>query len=181
MRFPRALLALTACAAALAATKAPKPKKPVLTPDQRAAQSLMKSLSLHDKVAQMVIGVCYGDAPSRKSAEYRRFQHWVRDLHIGGLIVNNHVQNGLVRNAEPHAMALFLNQMQKQAKTPLIVGGDFERGVSMRVSAGSRFEGLTTAQEARALGVHWIFAPVADVNNNPDNPVIGTRSYGENP
>ncbi len=159
---------------------------------------MMKSLSLHDKVAQMVIGVCYGDAPGRKSAEFRKFQHWVRDLHVGGLIVNNRVQNGIARNAEPHAMALFLNQMQKQAKLPLIVGGDFERGVSMRVSEGarfpynmafgaardiegSRFEGLTTAQEARALGVQWIFAPVADVNNNPGNPVIGTRSYGENP
>jgi beta-N-acetylhexosaminidase len=108
------------------------------------------------------------------------------------------VQNGLVRNAEPHAMALFLNQMQKLAKTPLIVGADFERGASMRVSAGARFpynmaigaagdlnfaryEGMATAREARALGVHWIFAPVADVNNNPDNPVINVRSFGENP
>src|SRR5258708_15390129 len=197
MQLSRALLALTACAAVFAATKAPKPKKPALTPEQRAAQSLMKSLSLRDKVAQMVIGVCYGDAPSRKSADYRKFQHWVRDLHVGGLIVNNHVNNGIARNAEPHAMALFLNQMQKQAKMPLIVGGDFERGVSMRVSdgarfpynmafgaardiEGSRFEGLTTAQEARALGAQLTFAPVADVHTNPENRVIGTRSYAEN-
>ena len=180
---------------AIAATPA---RKPVLTPEQRAAQSMMKKLSLRDKVAQLVIGVCYGDAPSRKSAEFKKYEHWVRDLHVGGLIVNNHVQYGLVRNANPHTMALFLNQMQKMAKVPLIVGGDFERATSMRVTGGtqfpynmafgaardvegSRFEGLTTAREARALGVQWLFAPVADVNNNPENPVINTRSYGENP
>src|SRR5437763_16717079 len=139
MLFARAALALTACATILTAAKAVKPKKPALSPEQRTALLLMKSLSLHDKVAQMVIGVCYGDAPSRKSAEFRKFQHWVTDLHIGGLIVNNHVNNGLVRNAEPHAMALFLKQMQKQSKVPLIVGGDFERSVSMRVISGARF------------------------------------------
>ncbi|MGH9559737.1 MAG: glycoside hydrolase family 3 protein, partial [Bryobacteraceae bacterium] len=119
-------------------------------------------------------------------------------LHIGGLIVNNRVQNGLVRNAEPHAMALFLNQMQRLSKTPLLVGADFERGASMRVLGGthfpysmafsaardrdaSRYEGLVTAREARALGVQWLFAPVSDVNNNPANPVINIRSFGENP
>lgn len=197
MRLTGALAALTLTVAAYAARPVAKPKKP-LTPEQRAAQSIMKSMSLRDRVAQLVIGVCYGDVPSRKSPEYEKFRHWVHDLHIGGLIVNNRVQNGLVQNAEPHAFALFLNQMQRLAKTPLIVGADFERGASMRVSAGarfpfnmaysaardidaSRFEGIETAREARALGVHWIFAPVADVNINPENPVINIRSFGENP
>ncbi len=196
MRFFSAALAVAICA--YAAKPAVKTKKPPLTAEQRSAQSLMRSMSLRDRVAQLVIGVAYGDVPSRKSKEYEKFRHWVRDLHIGGLIVNNHVQNGLVRNAEPHAFALFLNQMQKLAKTPLIVGADFERGASMRVSAGakfpqnmaygaagdyeaSRYEGMQTAREARALGVHWIFAPDADVNINPANPVINIRSYGENP
>lgn len=166
--------------------------------EQRAAQGILRSLKLRDRIAQMVVGVVYGTAPNRASKEYEKYRHWVRDLRIGGLIVNNRVQYGLVRNAEPHAMALFLNQMQKLARTPLIVGGDFERGASMRVAGTTRFphsmayaaardtgasrrEGLMTAREARALGVHWIFAPVADVNNNPENPVINIRSYGENP
>jgi beta-N-acetylhexosaminidase len=196
MRFTGALAALLLTVAAYAARPIAKPKKP-LTAEQRAAQSIMKPMSLRDRVAQLVIGVCYGDVPSRKSPEYEKYRHWVHDLHIGGLIVNNRVQNGLVRNAEPHAFALFLNQMQKMAKTPLIVGADFERGASMRVTAGARFpynmaysaahdieashyEGLETAREARALGVHWIFAPVADVNVNPENPVINIRSFGEN-
>ncbi len=196
MRLVLAALVIAICADA--AKPLPKAKKPALTPEQRSAQALMKSMSLHDRVAQLVIGVAYGDVPSRQSKEYEKFRHWVHDLHIGGLIVNNRVQNGLVQNAESHAFALFLNQMQKLAKTPLIVGADFERGAAMRVSSGARFpqnmaygaagdleaskfEGLQTAREARALGVHWIFAPDADVNVNPANPVINIRSYGENP
>jgi beta-N-acetylhexosaminidase len=184
--------------AAIAASKAPsKPaKKAPLTAEQRAAQSIMKSMSLHDRVAQLIIGTCYGDAPATKSAEYLKYRHWVRDLHIGGFIVANRIDHGSIRNAEPHAMALFLNQMQKMSKTPLLIAADLERGASMRVSGGAqfpynmaygagrdleaaRYEGLATAREARAIGIHWIFAPVADVNNNPQNPVINIRSYGE--
>jgi beta-N-acetylhexosaminidase len=91
-----------------------------------------------------------------------------------------------------------LNRFQKMSRIPLLVAADFERGASMRVNAttpwaynmafaagrdvnASRQEGAATAREARALGVNWIFAPVADVNNNPDNPIINIRSYGENP
>lgn len=198
MRIRAAAAALVLTLTAYAARPSAKPKKPPLTPEQRAAQSLLRSMTLRDRIAQLVIGVSYGDVPSRQSAEYEKYRHWVHDLRIGGLIVNNRVQGGLVRNAESHAFALFLNQMQKLAKTPLIVGADFERGASMRVSEGARFpynmaigasrdiegarfEGLETAREARALGVQWIFAPVADVNNNPANPVINIRSFGENP
>jgi beta-N-acetylhexosaminidase len=168
----------------------------VLTAEQRAAQSILKSLSLHDRVAQLVIATCYGDAPATKSPEYIKYRHWVHDLHIGGFIVANRVDHGAVRNAEAHAMALFLNQMQKLSRTPLVIAADLERGASMRVSGGAqfpynmaygagrnlegvRYEGLATAREARAIGVQWIFGPVADVNNNPENPVINTRSFGE--
>lgn len=194
MKF-RCALALVLSVAATGATKAKKPAP--LTAEQRAAQSIMKSMSLRDRVAQLIVGTCYGDAPATKSAEYIKYKHWVRDLHIGGFIVANRVDHGAVRNAEPHAMALFLNQMQKMSKTPLLIAADFERGASMRVTGGAQFpynmaygaardldavhyEGLATAREARAIGVHWIFAPVADVNNNPENPVINTRSFGEN-
>jgi beta-N-acetylhexosaminidase len=197
MRFSRAALALLVGVAAIAATKpAVKTKKQVLTPDQRAAQSIMKSMSLRDRVAQLIVGTCFGDAPATKSAEYQKYRHWVHDLRIGGFIVANRIDHGAIRNAEPHAMALFLNQMQKMSKTPLLVAADLERGASMRVSGGAqfpynmaygagrdldatRYEGLATARQARGIGVHWIFAPVADVNNNPENPVINIRSYGE--
>ncbi len=88
--------------------------------------------------------------------------------------------------------------MQRLAKTPLIVGADFEHGASMRMVRTTPFPymmafgaandleltralGAATAREARAMGIHWIFAPDADVNNNPDNPIINIRSFGENP
>lgn len=197
MQFSRAAVALLVGVAGIAATKpVVKTKKPALAPDQRAAQSILKSMTLRDRVAQLIVGTCYGEAPASKSAEFIKYRHWVHDLHIGGFIVANRIDHGAVRNAQPHAMAVFLNQMQKMSKTPLLVAADLERGASMRVAGGvqfpynmaygagrdleaARYEGLATAREARAVGIHWIFAPVADVNNNPENPVINIRSYGE--
>ncbi|HEV8415498.1 MAG TPA: glycoside hydrolase family 3 protein [Bryobacteraceae bacterium] len=199
MRPWRLLISLALAVAAVAATpKPPKPKAPPLTAEQRAIQSQMKSMSLRDKVAQLVIVTANGDVYSHTSPEFERYRHWIADLHVGGIIINNASQYGLVRNAEPHALAVFLNQMQRLARTPLLVASDFERAASMRVTGGTRFphsmafaaagdlaatkfEGLTAAREARALGIHWIFAPVADVNNNPLNPIINLRSYGEDP
>ncbi len=198
----RRLLPLAAAAFAFAAKPAPKPKPVPLSPEQRSAQLIVRRMSLRDQVAQMVVAGFHGDTFSRQSPEYRKFAHLVGDLHVGGLILTNSSQYGLVRYAEPHALGVFLNQMQKLARMPLIVASDFERGASMRVSgatrfpyamafsaesdptlaeADARFEGLTAAREARALGIHWIFAPVSDVNINPDNPVINLRSFGEDP
>ena len=192
------VIALAATAAAPPATKSAKPKPAPLTPELRAAQALMKPMSLRDRVAQLVIVVADGDVYSTKSPDYEKYRHWIADLRVGGIIINNASQYGLVRNAEPHALAVFLNQMQRLARTPLLVSSDFERAASMRVTGGTRFphsmafgaagdfaatkyEGLIAAREARALGIHWIFAPDADVNNNPLNPIINLRSYGEDP
>ncbi len=180
------------------AKKLLKASAPAISPDLRAAQAMVRRMSLNDQAAQLIVVVTYGDVYSAKSPEYDRFRHLIRDVHIGGLIINNAAQFGIIRYAEPHALAVFLNQMQRLAKTPLIVGSDFERAASMRVSGGARFpysmalgaagdpdaaryEGMIAAREARAVGVHWIFAPVADVNNNPGNPIINIRSYGEDP
>ena len=155
-------------------------------------------MSLRDKVAQLVFASFYGEAPNTRSQEYQKYLRWVRNLRLGGLVLVNRVRNGAVEHAEPFAMATFLNRMQKAAKVPLLVAGDFERGDSMRVvsqtlfphamafaatrdPALSRYEGAVTARQARALGVPWILAPVADVNINPDNPILNIRSYGENP
>src|SRR5450755_366899 len=171
MRAGRLLLLFSIALTVFAASKAPP-----LTAEQRAVQAQMKPMSLRDKVAQLVIVSANGDVYSTKSPDYEKYRHWVADLHVGGIIVNNASQYGLVRNAEPHAMAVFLNQMQRLAKTPLLIASDFERGASMRVTGGTRFphsmafgaandlaatkyEGLVAAHEARALGIHWIFAP----------------------
>ncbi len=155
-------------------------------------------MTLSERVAQLFVLRFYGEAPNPRSEEYKRCLHWVRDLHAGGLILVNRVQDGHVQSSEPYAMAAFLNRMQRAAKLPLLVAGDFERGDSMRVTSKtlfphamafaatrdpglSRYEGAVTARQARALGVPWILAPDADVNNNPDNPIINIRSYSENP
>jgi beta-N-acetylhexosaminidase len=162
------------------------------------ARSWMARMTLQEKVAQLVIIPFYGENPGVRSAAYRRYAQQVQQLRVGGLIIINRVQNGVVRNATPATMASFLNRMQRLARVPLIVGGDFERGASMRMLETTRFPhnmafaaakdveasrllGAATAREARAMGVQWVFAPVADVNNNPDNPIINIRSYSENP
>jgi len=158
----------------------------------------MKSLSLREKVAQLVMIPFTGHAINAQSREYRKFVHLIRDVRVGGLILVNVAQGRLTQRAEPHELAAFLNRMQRMSRLPLLVSGDFERGASMRVNdttvfphamafaaagdlALTRFEGDVTARESRALGVHWVFYPDADVNNNPDNPIINIRSYGENP
>jgi beta-N-acetylhexosaminidase len=180
-----------------AATKA-KPSKKVTDKTNPSVKQWTKSMSLRDKVAQLIIVPIYGEPANTRSAEFRKYQHLIRDLHVGGVIVTGHSLNGGIRNAEPYAMAALLNRLQKLARTPLFVAADFERGASMRVNsttawpysmafgaaqdlAGVTEEGADTAREARAMGVNWLFAPVADVNNNPDNPIINIRSFGENP
>ncbi len=139
-----------------------------------------------------------GEFPNLRSREYRKVARLVREVRVGGLVLVNVANGRLLRRAEPFRLAAFLNNMQRIAPVPLIVAGDFERGASMRVDGTTvfphamafgaaddpeltRYQGEVTAKEARALGVHWLFYPVADVNSNPDNPVINIRSFGEDP
>ncbi|MEP7353959.1 MAG: glycoside hydrolase family 3 N-terminal domain-containing protein [Acidobacteriota bacterium] len=170
----------------------------VVSPSETTARAILSSLSLRDRVAQLIVAVSNGDAPARQSEDFEKYHHLVADLHVGGLMVNNTVEFGSARNANPHTMAVFLNQMQKLSSLPLLVSSDFEQSASFRITGGAKFpqsmglaaggdveaaryEGQVTAREARALGIHWVFAPVADVNNNPANPIINLRSYGEDP
>jgi beta-N-acetylhexosaminidase len=178
------------------AARKPSPKRPA--PQSAIAQRWLRSLSLEDRVAQLIIVPCYGEAVNTRSRVFREYVHEIRGLHVGGVIVLGRVRHGLVENAEPYAMAAFLNRLQKLSRIPLLAGADFEHGAAMRVKSATpwpqnmafaaagdleaaRQEGAATAREARALGIQWIFAPVADVNSNPLNPIINIRSYGENP
>ncbi|MGA2215820.1 MAG: glycoside hydrolase family 3 N-terminal domain-containing protein [Bryobacteraceae bacterium] len=192
----RACIAVGLCIPIISAATRPKRSTDKTTP--ASVRQLMRFMTLRDKVAQLIIMPVYGEHANTRSAEFRKYQHLIRDLRIGGVIVTGHSLNGGIRNAEPYAMAALLNRLQKLARTPLFVAADFERGASMRVNSTTAWpysmafaaaedltavgeEGADTARDARAMGVNWLFAPVADVNNNPDNPIINIRSFGENP
>lgn len=195
----RVLGLLLLCAlAADPATRKPPPSRTSALKTSPAVRRWMRSMTARDEVAQLVYIAFHGESPNTRSREYRRFVRLIRETKIGGLILNN-VSNGrTIQKAQPYQVAAFLNKMQRMAGVPLMVGGDFERGASMRLegvtvfphamafgAAGdpalTRYEGEITAREARALGVQWIYYPDADVNNNPDNPIINIRSFGENP
>lgn len=184
------------------APKTPAPKTPKAaavvpsSPDAIAAR-WMASLSLREKIAQLVI-VPFNGHPLRRSRDSANFLKLISREHVGGMILVNTADGRIVGKATAREAAAFINRMQRMAKIPLLVGGDFERGVSMRTEGTTvfphsmaftasgdpeeaRIEGDITAKESRALGFQWLFFPDADVNNNPDNPIINIRSYGENP
>jgi len=158
----------------------------------------MRSLTLREKIAQLIVIGFNGHPMNTRTRAYRTFIRLVAQEHVGGLILVNTNNGRTVAKPGPLEVADFINRMQRLARIPLLVSADFERGASMRVDATTvfphamsftasrdpneaRLEGAITAKEARALGVHWLFFPDADVNNNPDNPIINIRSYGENP
>jgi beta-N-acetylhexosaminidase len=166
--------------------------------DQAIASRWLKLMTPREKIAQLIVIGFSGHPMNTRTREYRKFVHLVSLEHVGGLILVNVTNGRTVLKADPLEAASFINRMQRLAKIPLLVSADFERGASMRVDATTifphamaftasrdpaeaRLEGEITAREARALGVQWLFFPDADVNNNPDNPIINIRSYGENP
>ncbi|HEX3877207.1 MAG TPA: glycoside hydrolase family 3 N-terminal domain-containing protein [Bryobacteraceae bacterium] len=191
-------LLLFSAAAAKKSTKTAKTAKSSNIKASATVRRWMRNMTLRDEVAQLVFIPFYGQAPNSRTRAYRNFMRLIRETKVGGLILlNASGPRGTVR-AEPYALAAFLNRMQRLARVPLMVGADFERGASMRVDnvtvfphamafgatgdpSYSRFEGEVTAKEARAIGVQWVYYPDADVNNNPDNPIINVRSFGENP
>ncbi len=200
--FPALLFSATVKRPVKAPSATPSARKPAPytkpASEQAIANRWMQSLTLREKVAQLIVIPFNGHPLNTKTREYRRFVNLTEREHVGGLVLINVPNQRPGGRADPMEVANFLNRMQSLAKVPLLVAGDFERGVSMRVDSTTVFphamaftaagdaslerkEGEITAKEARALGFHWIFFPDADVNNNPDNPIINIRSFGENP
>jgi len=165
------------------------------------ADSVLATLSLRDKAAQMVWPWVLGDYTAADDPTYQRVERLVREQHLGGIIISV---------GSPTEIASKLNALQKVSTLPLLVGADLETGAAFRARGGyflpnaidlggatyfpyqmgigatrdTAFAyqmGRATALEGRALGIHMAFAPVLDVNNNPKNPVISLRSFGENP
>ena len=159
------------------------------SPDDLWADRTLKSLSLRDKIAQLILIRVPGKFLNRRSEDFQAIQNEITKNHIGGLVL-------FAGNV--YESTVLLNDLQSISRLPLVVAGDFERGVAFRIADTTSFpwtmalgatgseqfayqQGAVTARESRALGVHWIFAPVMDVNNNPNNPVINIRAFGEDP
>lgn len=197
-----ALLVLGSALAAAQGTapKGPRPARPTATKPAAPTpiDRWLRGMTLRERIAQLIVIRTHGHVGNPRAREWRDITRWVRQSRVGGVIVVNRVRRGSVIKAEPYETLQFLNRLQRMARVPLLVGGDFERSVSMRYDgpiayphamaygAAGRPEwtaelGAITVREARALGYQWIFAPDADVNSNPDNPIIGIRAFGVDP
>ena len=164
-------------------------------------EQTLQGLSPRHRVAQLVMPWVPGEYAAVGSPEYEQVRTWVEKDKVGGLILSM----GL-----PHSYGAKLNHMQRLAEVPLLITSDMENGTGMRLGGsyslpsllpqggGTVFPpvmalgatgsedlayklGRVLGTEARAVGVHLTFGPVLDVNANPVNPIINTRSFGEDP
>jgi len=151
--------------------------------------SLLATLNTRQKAAQLVMPWIAGSYVAFDDPGFRRILRWVDSMEVGGVIVSI---------GSPGDIAAKLNHLQQRAPLPLLVASDLEGGTAFRFTGGTGFPtnmgvgasgreddayqmGRIIAQEGRAVGVHITFSPVADVNNNPNNPIINTRSFGGDP
>ncbi len=174
-----------------------KPIRQTREADKWADKTLHK-LTVEEKVGQVFMIWCRASFLNVDSPEYLDFLESMRKYHVGSFAMSVHVDGPFLLRTEPYEAAELLNRLQKESKLPLLFAADFERGVAIRLMGATNFPhamafgadgkledaerfGRITAEEARAIGVHWNFFPDADVNSNPANPIINTRSFGEDP
>jgi len=175
---------------------------------ERWVQDTLKKMSVEEKVGQMIVPSFQTSFLSTDSEEFDALVRAVHEQKVGGFHVFGGSERipdvllnptyGAVTLGQPLEAASIINRLQAISPVPLLNTADFEAGVGFRIAGATAFprlmafgaarderlaeeSGRVTGEEARALGVHVNFAPVVDVNNNPRNPVINTRSYGEDP
>ncbi len=154
-----------------------------------SVDSLLAGLTVRQQVGQLVIPWLSGSYTALDDSLYQVAARWVDSLEIGGLIISV---------GSPLDIATKLNALQLRSRLPLLISADLEWGAGMRVVGATAFPqimavgatgdphdaytiGAAAAVEGRAVGIHVNFAPDADVNNNPANPIINIRSFGEDP
>ncbi len=175
---------------------------------RRWVKKTLARMSLDEKIGQMLVPSFEATFIASDSDAFDRLVHLVRDDHVGGFHVfgGSRPTPGVLLNAgyssvtlgDPFEAASVLNRLQAMSSVPLLNTADFEAGVGFRLAGATVFPrnmafgaagdeqlafdaGRITAVEGRAVGVQVDFAPVVDVNDNPRNPVINTRSFGEDP
>ncbi|MEG9326666.1 glycoside hydrolase family 3 N-terminal domain-containing protein [Salinimicrobium catena] len=146
--------------------------------------SIYNQMTLNEKVGQLFIVDIYSNGSSEEKEKVREL---ISEEKVGGVIFS---KGGPVRQAR------LTNEFQELSKTPLLVSMDAEWGLAMRLDSTYAFPwnmtlgaiqnpqlieevGVQVARHSKRLGVHMNFAPVVDINTNPENPIIGNRSYGE--
>jgi len=180
-------------------TDATQPRPVQLNKDGRKwVEKTLKKLSLEEKVGQMINIRYFTDFQNFDSDNYKQIRDQLQKYHIGSMVLTVHVDGPILLKNPPLEVAAVANQLQRDSILPLLMAADFERGLDSRVKSVPAFPdamafgaigntdyaekfGAITAEESRAIGIHWNLFPVADVNINPANPIINTRSFGESP
>jgi beta-N-acetylhexosaminidase len=177
------LLSLLAACGGGRATMGPR------SPQPAAVDAVLAKLTPRQKVAQLVVPWLNGSYSALDDSAFQIAARWVDTLEVGGIIISV---------GSPYDIATKLNALQRRSKLPLLISADLEWGAGMRVVGATAFPmimsagatgdqrdaytiGRVAALEGRAVGIHVNFAPDADVNNNPLNPIINIRSFGEDP
>ncbi|HTB31369.1 MAG TPA: glycoside hydrolase family 3 N-terminal domain-containing protein [Bacteroidia bacterium] len=164
----------------------------ILPPFQNAqcehwADSVMKTLTPDERISQLFMVAAYSDTSSKHKDDKEKLTKLIDEHKIGGLIFFK---------GTPCKQAELCNYYQSLSTVPMLIGMDAEWGLAMRLDSVPRFPfqmalgamqdtslvfkmGVEIAKECKRLGVQVNFAPVVDINDNPDNPVIGMRSFGE--
>ena len=191
---------LMICGALCARDKFQKPAPVHLDRNgEKWAQKTLKKMSLEEKVGQLfMVRIAMPQFVNVKNPDYLHWLDQISRYHLGSVLLTVPTDGAYLFRSEPYEAAMLINQLQRTVKVPLLVAADYERGVSMRLNGTTVFPhsmafgaagkmefaegfGRIVAQESRAIGVEWNLMPIADVNSNPVNPVINTRSFGEDP
>jgi beta-N-acetylhexosaminidase len=193
------LFVLTSTTAAFPKEKYQRPGPIHLTHGgEKWAEKTLRKLTWEEKVGQVFMIWCRASFLNVENPEYLQLRDSIQKYHVGSFAMTVHVDGPYLLRSEPYEAAELLNRLQSDSKLPLLFAADFERGVPMRLMGATVFPhamafggdgkledaeafGRITAEESRAIGVHWNFFPDADVNSNPANPIINTRSFGEDP
>lgn len=167
----------------------PKNEFSFTTQASETVKQKLSSMTLKEKIAQMVIANIIPENLDENSGNFKKYRELCQQTKVGGFIFFKGNSYDYVRIA---------NKLQSLSETPLLISADFERGTKMRVTDGALFPnnmaigaadnpelcykmGMEIARETRLLGVHQNYSPVCDINNNPKNPIINVRSFGEDP
>ena len=164
----------------------------------RWAEKTLHRMTLQEKIGQMMLVWAHMQFTNPASADYQRLLAEMRTYHIGSFGLTIPTVNGHLVKSQPLEAAALTNQLQHDSPLPLLFAADFERGLTMRIDSATGFPaamafgaaddpdlarqfGRITAIESRAIGIQWNWFPVADINSNPANPIINTRSFGADP